>query len=126
VAEAISRELGCRAVDVEKERPDTSGVDLILVGSGNYGGNTDDRLLRFLNDLQPSNGCTAAVFATAGGHDLKCVHVIQEALETKGYQVISSFNCLGQFFFANRGHPTEDDLKDAKAFASDIKKRIGD
>jgi flavodoxin I len=76
VAEAISQELGCKAVDVEKETPDVSGVDLLLVGSGNYGGNTDDRLLGFLNDLKPSNGGIAAVFATAGGPDPKCIYAI--------------------------------------------------
>jgi flavodoxin I len=126
VAEAIAQELGCEAVDVKKETPDVSGVELLIVGSGEYGW-IHKTLQGFLDSLQPSSNKKAAVFATAGGPKPKCIRVIQEALETKGYKVISSFKCRGQLlFFLNRGHPTEDDLKNAKAFASDLKKKIGD
>jgi flavodoxin len=124
VAETITQELGCEAVDVKKEIPDVSAVELLIVGSGNYGGKPGNELLDFLNNLQPSSKSEAAVFVTSGGPDPKCVEVMEETLETKGYKVISSFKCRGQFLFANRGHPTEDDLKNAKAFASDLQKRI--
>jgi flavodoxin I len=126
VAEAITQELGCEAVDVKKETPDVSGVELLIVGSGNYGGKLHKTLQGFLDSLQPSSNKKAAVFATAGGPDPKCIYAMEEALETKGYKVISSFKCRGQLLFFNRGHPTEDDLKNAKAFASDLKKKIGD
>ncbi len=122
VAEAIAQELGCEAVDLKKETPDVSGVDLLMVGSGNYGGAPHETLQGFLNSLQPSNNGKAAVFATSGWLDPKCIPVLKEALEAKGYKVVSSFSCRGQFLFANRGHPNEDDLKNAKAFASDLKK----
>ena len=126
VAEAIAQELGCEAVDVKKETPDASGVELLIVGSGQYVGKLHKTLQGFLDRLQPSSKSKAAVFATAGGPDPKCIYAMEEALETKGYKVISSFKCRGQFLFFNRGHPTEDDLKNAKAFASDLKKKIGD
>lgn len=122
MAEAIAQELGCRSVDVAEETPDLSGVDMLLVGSGYYGGKTDDRLLTFLNNLQPSSDKKAAVFATAGGPDPKIIYVLQGALEAKGYKVVSSFKCRGQFLFLNRGHPNEDDLRNAKTFARDLKK----
>jgi len=126
VAEAIAQELGCEAVDVKKETPDVSGVELLIVGSGEYGW-IHKTLQGFLDRLQPSSNKKAAVFATAAGPDPKCIYHMEEVLETKGYKVISSFKCRGQlFFFLNRGHPTEDDLKNAKAFASDLKKKIGD
>ena len=126
VVEAIAQELGCEAVDVKKETPDVSRVELLIVGSGQYVGKLHKTLQGFLDRLQPSSQSKAAVFATAGGPKPKCIRVIQEALETKGYKVISSFKCRGQLlFFLNRGHPTEDDLKNAKAFASDLKKRNG-
>jgi len=126
VAEAIAQELGCEAVDVKKETPDVSGVELLIVGSGQYVGKLHKTLQGFLDRLQPSSKSKAAVFATAGGPDPKCIYAMEEALETRGYKVISSFKCRGQFLFFNRGHPTEDDLKNAKAFASDLKKKIGD
>jgi len=125
VAEAIAQELGCKSVDINRETPDLSGVDILLVGSGNYGGKTDNRLLRFLNDLQSGSDKKAAVFATAGGPDPKVLYVLQGALEAKGYKVVSSFKCPGQILSLNRGHPNKDDLKNAKAFASDLKKTSG-
>lgn len=126
VAEAIAQELGCEAVDAKKETPDVSGVELLIVGSGQYVGKLHKTLQGFLDRLQPSSKSKAAVFATAGGPHPKVIYVLQGALEAKGYEVVSSFKCRGQFlFFLNRGHPNEDDLKNAKAFASDLKKTSG-
>lgn len=125
VAEAIAQELGCEAVDVKKETPDVSGVELLIVGSGQYLGKLHKTLRGFLEGLHPSTQSKAAVFATAGGPDPKVIYVLQRALESKGYKVVSSFKCRGQFLFFNRGHPNEDDLKNAKAFASDLKKTSG-
>ena len=122
VAEAISQELGCEAVDVKKESPEVSGLDLLIVGSGTYGGIPGKELLEFLNNLPSSGKRDAVVFATSGGPDPKCISVMEEALETKDYNVISSFKCRGQFLFSNRGHPDEEDLKNARAFASKLKK----
>jgi len=127
VAEAIAQELECKSVDITKETPDVSEVDTLLVGSGNYGGKTDDRLLTFLNNLKPSSDRKAAVFATAGGArpegpDPPVLSVLQRALEAKCYKTVASFKCPGQMLLLNRGHPNEDDLKNAKAFASDLKK----
>ena len=122
VAEAIAQELGCKAIDIKKETPDPSGVDMLLVGSGNYGGKTDNKLLTFINNLQPNTAKQAAVFATSGGLAPKVISVLQEALEARGYKVGSSFKCRGKFLFTNRGHPNEEDLKNAKAFAHDLQK----
>ncbi len=127
VADAIAQELGCEAVDVKKETPDVSGVELLVVGSGMYvRGKLHETLQGFLDSLPPNSNRKAAVFATAGGPDPKCIYRMEEALKTKGYEVISSFKCRGKFLFFNRGHPNEDDLKSAKAFAGDLKRKIGD
>ncbi len=125
VAEAIAQELGCEAVDVKKETPDVSGVELLIVGSGQYLGKLHKTLQGFIDRLQPSSKSKAAVFATAAGPDPKVIYVLQGALEAKGYKVVSSFKCRGRFLFFNWSHPNEDDLKNAKAFASDLKKTSG-
>jgi flavodoxin I len=126
VAEAIAHELGCRAVDITKETPDPSGVELLVVGSGNYVGNTDKKLLTFLNGLPPpSSDTNAAVFATSGSANPKVISILQEALEAKGYNVVSSFKCRGKFLFTNRGRPNEEDLENARAFGRDLKKTSG-
>ena len=124
VAEAIAQELGCEANDVKKSTPSVSEVDLIVVGSGNYGGKPGNEILDFLNNLQPTNSCKAAVFATSGGPEPKCIEIMEGTLEAKGYKVISCFKCRGQFLFANRGHPNEEDLKNAKMFASVLDKNL--
>lgn len=46
-------------------------------------------------------------------------------MEAKGYEVVSSYDCRGQFTLLSRGHPTDDDLRDARAFANDLKKIAG-
>jgi flavodoxin I len=120
VAEAVAQELECKAIDIKQETPDPSEVDMLVIGSGNYGGNTDKTLRTFINNLQPSTDKKAAVFATSGGPNPKVISVLQRALEAKGYNVVSSFKCRGKFLFANRGHPNEKDLKNAKAFARDL------
>lgn len=125
VAEAIAQELGCEAVDVKKETPEVSGAELLIVGSGQYVGKLHKTLQGFLDRLQPNSKGKAAVFATAGGPDPKVIYVLQQALETKGYKVLSSFKCRGKFLFFNRSHPNEDDLRNAMAFAADLKKKSG-
>ena len=125
VAEAIAQQLACKAVDVEKETPDAAGVEMLIVGSGQYLGKLHKTLRSFLDELQPSSENKAAVFATAGGPDPKVVYVLKGALEAKGYMVVSSFKCRGRFLFFNWSHPNEEDLENAKAFANDLKKISG-
>jgi len=99
VAEAIAQQLGCKAVDIEKKIPDVSGVEMLIVGSGQYLGKLHKTLQSFLDGLQPSSKKKAAVFATAGGPDPKVVDVLKGVLEAKGYMVVSSFKCRGRFLF---------------------------
>lgn len=121
IAEAIAQELACEAIDVKKETPNVTDVDMLILGSGNYGGKPDKKIQNFIDSLQPSNDKKAAVFATSGGPESKCIHVMEKTLETKGYNVISGFYCLGQFILLNRGHPNENDLKNARTFANQLK-----
>ncbi|MFA5363741.1 MAG: flavodoxin domain-containing protein [Candidatus Bathyarchaeia archaeon] len=121
VAEAITKELGCEAIDANKKTPDISGVDLLIVGSGNYGSKPGEPIQKFLENIQPTSNQKAAVFATTGGPDPKCVTIMKETLQTKGYTIVSSFYCPGKFLFANRGRPNADDLKNAQAFARELK-----
>ena len=86
IAEAIAQELGCEAVDVKKETPNVTDVDMLILGSGNYGGKPDKKIQNFIDCLQLTNDKKAAVFATSGGPECKCVHVMEKALETKGYK----------------------------------------
>lgn len=121
VAEAIGEALGCKAVDADKEAPDLTGVDFLVVGSGTYGGLPGPKLVEFLQGLPQATACRAAVFATSAGPSPKSIPNIKGALEGKGYIVISSFDCRGKFLAFNRGHPDEKDLENAKAFGGSLK-----
>ncbi len=122
VAEAIAQGMSCEAIDVKKETPDVTGVNLLIVGSGNYGGKPGKELVKFLDSLQPTNDYNVAFFATSGGPDPKCIEDMRRVLETKGYKFLSRFDCRGQMLLLNRGHPTREDLVNAKSFAVNLKK----
>ena len=123
VAEAMAQELNCEVIDVKREMPDVSAVNLLVIGSGNYGGKPGKELVRFLDSLQSNNNCNVAFFATSGGPEPKCIDDMRRVLETKGYKFLSSFDCRGQMLLLNRGHPTPEDLVNAKSFAGNLKKR---
>jgi flavodoxin len=125
VAGAIAQELRCEAVDVAKGAPDASGADMLVVGSGTYGGMVGPKIAEFLNGLPQSNGGKAAVFATSGGPSPLSIPKMRGALEGKGYDVVSSFDCRGHFTLINRGHPDGEDLESARAFARDLKRNTG-
>jgi flavodoxin len=122
VAESIAQELQCKTVDTKVSVPDLSDVDLLVVGSGTYGGKPDKKLQEFLEGLKPVKKGKSAIFTTSAGPNPKSLAVMKESLEAKGYQVVSTFDCRGQFLIGNRGHPNEADLNDAKTFANNIKK----
>lgn len=122
VASAIANELGCEAVDLAKGKPDISGVDMLVVGTGTYGGMPGPALVEFLKCMPRTTGGKAATFATSAGPGPKSLTRVKDALEEKGYAFVSSFDCRGQFMLANRGHPDEKDLENARAFARGLKK----
>jgi len=88
VADTIAQQLGCKAVDVEKEIPDALWVELLVVGCGQYPGKLHKRLQSLLDGLQPSKG-KAAVFATAGGPDPNA-----RAAVFQGYRTWARFKSL--------------------------------
>jgi flavodoxin len=122
VAESIAQELQCETVNTADSAPDLSGIDLLIVGSGTYGGKPDKKMQEFLDGLKPVNSGKSAIFTTSAGPNPKSIAIMKESLEAKGYDVVSTFDCRGQFLIGNRGHPNETDLKDAKTFANNIKK----
>ncbi len=122
VAAVIAQELGCESADLAKGQPDISGVDLLVAGSGTYGGMPGQALLEFLKGIPQAKGGRAAIFVTSAGPDPKSLPRIGAALEERGYSIVSTFHCRGQLMLANRGHPDEKDLENARAFARDLKK----
>jgi flavodoxin len=122
VAESIAQELQCQTINIMESTPDLSDLDLLVVGSGTYGGKPDKKLQEFLEGLKPVTSGKCAIFTTSGGPNPKSLAFMKEILEAKGYELVSTFDCRGQFLIGNRGHPNEADLRDAKIFANNLKK----
>ena len=126
VAEAIAQELNCQAIDIKKKIPDIAAVNLLVIGSGNYGGKPGKELQEFLEHLQSPSKIKIAFFATSGRPEPKCIEVMQEIVESKGFIFLSEFDCRGKMFLLNRDHPTQDDLRNAKLFAKKLKELIAE
>ena len=69
IAEAMAEELEVTAVDVMKEQPDVSDVDLLVVGSGTYGSKPGKELVAYLENLKPVEGKKAACFSSCASGD---------------------------------------------------------
>ena len=121
VAEAIAKELGCNIVDIMKERPSVSNVDLLILGSGTYGAKPGKEFVSFIEEIPPATGKRAALFTTCSSGVVLWFESMKGILDPKGYQVCGSFSCFGQIAFVRRGHPTAEELAKAAEFAAQLR-----
>jgi len=127
VAEAMAEELGVSAVDVKKEQPDVSDVDLLVVGSGTYGSRPGREMVAYLRSLKPVSGKKAACFSScASGQASGTFETMKDLLSSKGYSNVDCFTCLGKWLmgFSRRGHPSEEELAHAREFARKLKSSV--
>jgi flavodoxin len=113
--------------------------DLVGFGSGIYSATFDASLLDLADRLPQVAGKKVFLFSTYGAPDFvanrefieKNHQQIREKLHAKGYTVIGEFGCAGwntnsflkYFGGLNKGRPDADDLKNAEAFARDMKEK---
>ncbi|MGD0451097.1 MAG: flavodoxin domain-containing protein [Candidatus Bathyarchaeia archaeon] len=127
IAEAMAEELGVTAVDVKKEQPDVSDVDLLVVGSGTYGGKPGKEMVAYLENLKPVASKKAACFSScASGDASKTLQTMKDILSKKGYSNVDSFSCLGKWLMglSRRGHPSDEELAHAREFAKKLKSTV--
>ncbi len=118
IAGAMAEELKINPVDVKKETPDVSSADLLIVGSGTYGSKPGKEMVAFLENLQPVKNNRAACFSSCAGDSTKTLTAMKDILTRKGYTILDCFSCFGKFAgLSKRGHPTDEELKQAKEFA---------
>ena len=126
-----------KSLDAEVKMPgevspqDFSEYDLIGFGSGISFGKHYKVLLDFANKLPAVTKKKAFIFSTSGqtGKTSKFHQKLREALQSKGFDIVGEFNCAGFdtygalkiFGGIKKGHPNEDDLKQAEAFALSLK-----
>ena len=111
-----------------------SDFDLVGFGSGISFGRHYSDLLDFADKLPMVTNKKAFIFSTSGqtGKTSKFHQKLREKLESKGFSIVGEFNCAGFdtygalkiFGGIQKGHPDEDDLKQAEAFALSLKQPL--
>jgi flavodoxin len=125
VAKAMAETMNATLQKVEEVTvEDLSKYDLIGFGSGIYVGKYHKDLFNLIEKI-PRLEKEVFIFSTAGGPHEKYDQPLKEKLIEKGSRIVGEFRCPGQsgllgFTFANKGHPDEKDLADARAFAKGL------
>lgn len=119
VADAIAAELGVTVQDTNVPLPESAR--LVFLGSGTYGGKPGEPMMAFIESGNFS-GRKVALFGTSGGAEgaKHMIAMMRDALLAKGATVIGDFSCRGKFLFTNRGHPSAQDLDEARKFAREM------
>ena len=121
VAEVIAAELGVKAENVKAKQKLTKD-SFVSLGSGCYGNKPGGKLRKFIarNDFK---GRQVTLFGTSGSGEGAEVRAMEELLKPTGALIRGSFYCQGRFFFLfNRGHPSNEELANAREFAKEMKK----
>jgi flavodoxin len=138
IARAIAGVLGAPVKTPQQVTPgELAEYDLVGFGSGIYSATFGRPVLTLADSLPPSGGKKAFLFSTYGAPGFvanrefveKNHAEMRHALEAKGYTLIGEFGCAGwntnsflkYFGGLNKGRPDANDLKDAEAFAREMK-----
>ena len=132
VAQTIAGVIGAEVKTPKQTNPsDLKDYDLVGFGSGIYMSKPHKDLLAFADNMPQTQNGEAFIFSTSGqpNNGEKFHRSLREKLQAKGYMVVGEFNCTGFDTFGpfklvgglQKGHPNEDDLKAAAAFAETLK-----
>jgi flavodoxin len=122
IADVMAEALGITAVPVSPELT-IERSKLLFIGSGVYIGRIGKALREFMDNLPQIEGQKVAIFITHGGGPVGATTEIREKLEEKGCVIIDTWNCLGQWAVFKRGHPTEQEVQNARTFALEAVKK---
>jgi flavodoxin len=140
IAHVIANVLGAPVKSPQQVKPeDIAEYDLVGFGSGIYSATFDASVLDLADRLPQARNTKAFLFSTYGAPaaiaDRRFIeknhNQIREKLQAKGYTVIGEFGCGGwntnsflkYFGGLNKGRPNAEDLKNAEAFARDMKEK---
>lgn len=117
LADAIGEAIGVEAKDVSA--PLEEPVDILFLGSSVYAAGVDDAVKQFIADNHDKIGVlynfsTAALISST-------YKQIQKIAAAQGVKVAQEeFHCRGSFAMMHKGHPDQEDLDAAAAFAKKI------
>lgn len=116
------------------EKETLNDYELIGFGSGIYNGRHYKELIKFVRKLPEDflEEKQSFLISTSGIPKIPFFHNfdkhLREAIETKGGEILDSFNCrgyddygfLGTFGGINKNHPNNEDLQKARFFATKL------
>jgi len=134
VAEVFAKVLDAKVKTPQETNPaELKEYDLVGFGAGIDSDKHYKQILDFADQLPNSADKKAFIFSTSGVSNSKYktkIHkTLREKLETKGYVILDDFNChefntnsfLKYLGGMNKGHPNQEDLKNAEEFAQKLK-----
>lgn len=136
VADRMAEVLSAQVVEPEGVDVDQiTQYDLVGFGSGVYFMSAHPRLWQLVRRLPHVEGTPAFTFFTSGGAELPLAgysRAIRWGIARKGFRVFDSYSCrgldtvgpLGWVGGVNKGHPNDDDLDAAAAFAIRVRNQI--
>ena len=117
VAEAIAA--GAKVEAKTTDVPLTEDVDILFLGSAVYAYGVDSNIKEFIKNINVKVG-KVVNFSTAAAIKSTYRH-IKKLLDKKGIPMAKEeFYCRGEFGLIHKGHPNDDDLRNAKEFANNI------
>jgi flavodoxin len=139
VAKEIAAELNCQCVKIaegfDSSSLDLNDFDLVFVGTGNYWGNPNADLLKYLKEMNLNGSRRFALFLTrfGRGNDRDVFEKVKAAVEAKGQVMLDNFyECFGEgrtAFWSGmgrlighdaRGHPNAEELSAARKWAREL------
>jgi len=132
VARAIGDVLTADVKDLtEVSEDDVLRYELIGLGSGIYAFRHHRGLLSFANSLPKVERYTF-IFSTASYPSKRWHSALRRILQEKGFRILGEFCCRGYNTHSvfrliggvNKGRPNEEDLKEAKKFAEEMRERF--
>jgi len=132
IADVMAEELSAKVVVSSVVEAGALGeYDLVGFGSGIYMGKHDKALLSLVDKLPFGSGKKVFIFSTSwtGIKQMEKNHEILRAkLQSKNYNIIGSFSCLGKAMFGplklfggiNKNHPDAEEMELAKMFACGV------
>lgn len=122
LAAAIGEGLGVTPLKAS-EALRLEGLDLLFLVGGIYGGTCHPALLELAGRLSPQQVAKSALVtsSTSQAHGQKDV---QALLEKQSIPVLEEYMCYGNFFWMQKGHPNQEELTAAAAFAKKLANQI--
>lgn len=122
LADAIARRLGVEAKTVDNGLLERA--DILFLGCSYYAFDVDDAVKEFIRANRWNIG-TIVLFGTSAM--MKSVYKpVKKIADEAGVKLATEeFHCRGQFHFAHKGRPNEEDIKMAADFAESAAKKLG-